>query len=75
MNAFYRMANRRGLPEEMLSDNGKNFVATDRELCEMTNKMVKLMSQMTSKGIKWNFNPPYAPHFGGVFETMIKAAK
>ena len=30
---------------------------------------------MTSKGIKWTFNPPYAPHFGDVFETMIKAAK
>jgi len=46
----------------MLSDNGKNFVAADKELQEMTNKMVKdpkLMSQMTSTGIKWNFNPPY----------------
>ena len=30
---------------------------------------------MTSKKIKWTFNPPYAPHYGGVFETMIKAAK
>jgi len=44
----------------------------------MTSKMMKdpkLMSQMTSKGIKWNFNSPYAPHFGDVFETMIKPAK
>ena len=26
LNAFYKMVNRRGLPREMLSDNGGNFV-------------------------------------------------
>ena len=30
---------------------------------------------MIKRKIKWSFNPPQAPHFGGVFETMIKAAK
>ena len=78
MKAFYRMANRRGLPEEMLSDNGKNFLAANREFHEMAGKMVKdpkLLSQMATKGIKWSFSPPCALHFGGVFETMIKAAK
>ena len=72
------MIDRRGLPEEIISDNSKNFVGAKRELCEMiaeTARNSKFKSAITDKGIKWTFNPPYAPHFGGVFETMIKAAK
>ena len=30
---------------------------------------------MTSSDIHWDFNSPLAPHFGGVHEVMIKAAK
>ena len=31
---------------------------------------------MTSnKGVTWNWNPPAASHFGGVFESMINSAK
>ena len=32
LGAFYRMTNRRGLPEEIISDNGTNFVAAEKEL-------------------------------------------
>ncbi|XP_004208193.2 uncharacterized protein LOC101238659 [Hydra vulgaris] len=28
-----------------------------------------------NKGVKWHFNTPIGPHFGGVHETMIKSAK
>ena len=78
MRAFFRMTDRRGLPEEIISDNGTNFVGANKELLEITGKLVKdtnLKSLVTDKVIKWTFSPPYAPHFGGIFETMIKAAK
>ena len=39
LNAFYRMANRRGLPKEMLSDNGGNFVGANKELCDLVKEL------------------------------------
>ena len=35
----------------------------------------KIEKSAANNGIKWYFNPPLGPHFGGVHETMIKAAK
>ena len=35
----------------------------------------KIFNTAASKGIKWSFNPPLAPHFGGIHESMIKSAK
>ena len=35
LNPFYRIANRRGLPKKMISDNGTNFVGENRELEEL----------------------------------------
>ena len=78
LKAFCRMANPQGLSEEMLSDNGKNFVGANEELCGLIKQMTKdskVNESLVKQRVKWTFNPPYAPHFGGVFETMIKAAK
>ena len=77
LNAFYRMTNRRGLPQEMISDNGTNFVGANRELRELVTKLNqgKIKRSAANKGVKWHFNKPLAPHFGGVHETTIKAAK
>ena len=77
LNAFYRMASRRGAPEEMYSDNGTNFKGADNELrllvAQLDNEKVK--ETIANKGVTWHFNPAFAPHFGGVHETMIKSAK
>lgn len=72
------MCNRRGVPEEMVSDKGTNFVGANKELQELTSLMLKnskLAESLISQAIKWLFNPPLAPHFDGVFEVMTKAAK
>jgi ribonuclease HI len=77
LNAFYRMTNRRGLPTDVISDNGTNFVGAVSELKELFQKIDKnaVRRSAADRRIRWHFNPPGAPHFGGVFETMIKAAK
>ena len=71
------MINRRGLPVEMLSDNSTNFVGGEPDLRELIKELdaEKIVASGADKGIKWNFNLPLVPHFGGVHESMIKSAK
>ncbi|XP_028413247.1 uncharacterized protein LOC114536094 [Dendronephthya gigantea] len=77
LNAFERFTSRRGIPSEIISDNGTNFVGAVSELKELANKLDKEKIQRFTahKNVKWVFNPPAAPHFGGVFESMVKTAK
>ena len=65
LNAFYRMVNQRGLPRQ-ISDNGTNFVAAERELCESVEALdqSKTAQSTANKGVMWHFNLPLAPHFG-----------
>ncbi|KAH3693016.1 hypothetical protein DPMN_193353 [Dreissena polymorpha] len=73
LNAFYRMSSRRGFPVEIYSDNGTNFVGGQRELEQLDKDRI---SEVCSKHkVKWHFNPPLAPHFGGIHESMVKSAK
>ena len=77
INCFWRFSNRRGNPAYVVSDNGTNFVGASKELMELTSSLDQdeIQSHTSMEGVKWEFNPPNAPHFGGVFESMIKAAK
>ena len=78
INAFYRMTSRRGTPRYVICDNGTNFVGAERELRELVEALNKeKIIQETTKfqPVEWDFNPPHAPHFGGVFEALVKSAK
>jgi hypothetical protein len=77
LKALTRMVARQGWPRDMLSDNRTNFVGGNNELRELVQQLDqdKIQRMTANNGIRWHWNPPLAPHFGGVFERMIKAAK
>jgi len=78
---FRRFVSRRGLPSDVHSDCGTNFVGANRELKEMlelvksTNHNNRVSSTLANDGINWHFNPPGAPHFGGLWEAGVKSVK
>ncbi|XP_071086517.1 uncharacterized protein [Haliotis cracherodii] len=77
LNALFRMAHRRGMPKEVISDNGTNFVGAAKELKQLFSGLNSdvMKSSLANKSVKWLFNPPHAPYFGGVFESSVKSAK
>lgn len=63
---------RRGKCKAIYSDNGTNFVGAQRELASY---IENCDSNMAREGIEWKFNPPFAPHFGGLWESASKSTK
>ncbi|XP_068737294.1 uncharacterized protein [Montipora capricornis] len=61
----------------MVSDCGTNFVGAVNELKELISELDqdKIQQSTANRGVTWRFNPPGAPHFGGIHEAVIKSAK
>ena len=75
--AVNRFIARRGKPATFISNNGTNFVGSARELNEYINSWNKdqITSDLAQKKIVWKFNLPGAPHFGGVWERLVRCCK
>ncbi|XP_055623638.1 uncharacterized protein LOC129767049 [Toxorhynchites rutilus septentrionalis] len=71
--AIRRFVCRRGVPVEFFSDNGTNFVGASKEI--MKEIKSDCSEELTSSRTRWNFNPPSAPHFGGVWERLVRSVK
>ncbi len=63
------------LPHTILSDNGGNFDGANRLLRTLWQELDAGGVEEKRPEVKWKFNPPYASHFGGVFERLVGAAK
>lgn len=76
--AFRRFTSRRGLCEAIYSDCGTNFVGAAKVLRHDLN-LIKIEKEaaenLAINGVKWHFNPPGAPHHGGLWEAGVKSTK
>ena len=83
VNAISRFVDVRGIPKTVTTDNQTSFQKADKDLTDWIGAIdLDMLREKTghefrpgSRGIEWIFNPPLAPHFGGVFEILVKAMK
>ncbi len=61
---------------KFLSDNWKSFTSPEKELQTWVRDLDEdLLIRQTCANATWRFTPPYGPHHGGIYETMVKATK
>ena len=72
---------RRGLPQEIHSDNGSNFLCAKNDLNDLyhflqsTTTTSAVNKNLLSQRVQWRCIPKRASHFGGLWEVVVKAAK
>ncbi|XP_025264626.1 uncharacterized protein LOC112637998 [Camponotus floridanus] len=74
-----RFVSRRGICRNLRSDCGTTFVGADSQLTALftagTPESHRIIDSLASERIEWRFNPPSAPHFGGIWEAAVKSLK
>lgn len=81
MAAFKRFLSRRGPVGQIYSDNGTNYVGAKRNITELHAFLrskyynTEFAQVLAENRIKWSLNTPTASHFGGNWESNIKALK
>ena len=76
LSALKRFIARRGNIAHIYSDNATNFVGANRELQQLKQIITPSnIDLVRDTNITWHFSPPRAPHFGGLWESAVKAVK
>ncbi|XP_029169587.1 uncharacterized protein LOC114939444 [Nylanderia fulva] len=77
--ALRRFVARRGVCHSLYSDCGTNFVGADKQLRQLFSAASadghRIATFAAQERIRWRFNPPAAPNFGGLWEAAVKAMK
>lgn len=78
--ALRRFVSRRGKISTIFSDNGTNFVKSNKILhslneAELEQYQSQVDEELLSKEIEWKFAPPGSPHHNGLAEAAVKSMK
>ena len=79
--ALKRFCSIRGLPKNIYSDNGANFVGARHclhdlyQFLQLPSTSEALRSSLMEDKISWHTIPQRAPHFGGIWEAAVKSTK
>ncbi len=75
--AWTRLTTRGVAPSLVVTDNGSNFLGARHLQSHLWETLRREGELLRSKHpqIDWKLNPPYASHYGGVFERLIGATK
>ncbi|XP_043587857.1 uncharacterized protein LOC122570075 [Bombus pyrosoma] len=79
--ALRRFIARRGFCSTIHSDNGTNFISANNELkglhelIKSEDHNEKVTTYLADKQIEWRFITPHSPHFGGLWEAVVKSFK
>ena len=79
--AFKRFISRRGPVSVIVSDGGTNFLGAKHKINELYSLLTAethnkyLTRQLADLRIQFKTNPPYGPHFGGIWESNVKSVK
>jgi len=66
----------RGVCNHLHSDCGTNFIGAEKELIRLLKQeAVQVQQQVTRIGTTFHYNPPAAPHQGGLWEAGVKQVK
>lgn len=66
---------RRGLPQQVISDNGTNMKGADLELKRAVSNIEPNKLKIEFDTVNWKFITPASPHMGGSWERMVQSIK
>ena len=79
--ALRRFTYHKGVPTNIYTDNGTNFVGARHELHDLylflqqPSTEAAIRECLMEKRIAWHHIPQRAPHFGGIWEAVVKSTK